>query len=243
MPSVMSDKATEEYLGRMRRRYAAMNTKRARGRILDDFVEVTGYERKYAIKLLGGKRRGPEGHLRRKSRAGRPRKYGADVVEVLEALWKVSEMPCGKRLKAVVAEWLVFYEKREGVLKADVRAKVLSASPAQIDRLLAPVRASDGRRRAVPPRSNAAIRAEVPVRAECWSVEEPGWLEADTVAHCGGSMAESFIWTLTATDVWSGWTELRATWNRGQHGMRERSCGDREGPALRDARLGYRQWG
>jgi len=118
--------------------------------------------------------------------------------------------------------WLGFYEKRNGKLEEGLRAKVLAVSPAQIDRLLSTCRAEDGRRRAVPSRSDAAIRAEVPVRAECWSVEEPGWLEADTVAHCGGSMAESFIWTLTVTDVWTGWTELRAIWNRGQHAVRER---------------------
>ena len=219
MSTKMSNEANEEYLAKMKRRYGAMGTKRARGRVLDGFVEVSGYERKYAIKLLNGKRDGPAGHRGRKSRAGRPRSYGDDVVGVLKALWEVSEMPCGKRLKAVVPEWLPHYERREGELGEELRGKVLAVSPAQIDRLLSPYRVEDGRARARGRRKDAAIRAEVPVRAEAWSVDEPGWLEADTVAHCGGSMAESFIWTLTATDVWSGWTELRATWNRGQYGV------------------------
>ena len=218
----MSDKAGEEYLVRMKRRYQAMKTKRARSRVLDDFVAISGYERKYATKLLNGRRAGPAGHRGRKKRAGRPRSYCEEVVRVLKDLWKVSEMPCGKRLKALVPEWLGHYERREGDLGEELRQKVLAVSPAQIDRLLAPYRVEDGRARARGCRSDAAIRAEVPVRAEAWSVEEPGWVEADTVAHCGGSMSESFIWTLTVTDIWSGWTELRATWNRGQYGVIER---------------------
>ena len=47
----------------------------------------------------------------------------------------------------------------------------------------------------------------------------PGWFEADTVAHCGNSLAGDFIWSLTFTDIWSGWTEMRAVWNRGAEGV------------------------
>lgn len=43
-----------------------------------------------------------------------------------------------------------------------------------------------------------------------------GWTEVDTVAHCGGDMGGDFIWTLTSVEIASGWTELRAVWNRGQ---------------------------
>ncbi len=46
-------------------------------------------------------------------------------------------------------------------------------------------------------------------------------MEADTVAHCGNSMAGDFIWSLTLTDIHSGWTECRATWNNGAHGVIE----------------------
>ncbi|MDC0259200.1 hypothetical protein OAK43_03095, partial [Verrucomicrobiales bacterium] len=60
-----------------------------------------------------------------------------------------------------------------------------------------------------------------PIRAECWDAKHPGWLEADTVAHCGGDMGGSFIWSLTATDIFSGWTEVRPSWNRGQHNVCE----------------------
>jgi hypothetical protein len=46
-------------------------------------------------------------------------------------------------------------------------------------------------------------------------------MEADTVAHCGNSLAGDFIWSLTMTDIVTGWTECRATWNKGSQGVLE----------------------
>ena len=36
---------------------------------------------------------------------------------------------------------------------------------------------------------------------------EPGYLEIDLVAHCGGTVTGSYISSLVVTDVCSGWTE------------------------------------
>ena len=46
--------------------------------------------------------------------------------------------------------------------------------------------------------------------------------EADTVAHCGDNLAGDFVWSLTMTDICSGWTECRATWNKGADGVMTR---------------------
>lgn len=52
-------------------------------------------------------------------------------------------------------------------------------------------------------------------------ITKPGWLEADTVTHCGGSPEGGIIWSVTYTDIFSGWTSLRAAWNKGAHGTVE----------------------
>jgi len=46
-------------------------------------------------------------------------------------------------------------------------------------------------------------------------------MEVDTVAHCGKSISGDFVWRLTTTDILSGWTECRATWNKGSAGVIE----------------------
>jgi hypothetical protein len=219
MGKTMSRTTRDEYLERMRSRYRRYGEKRDRGRLLDEFCQVTGHERKYASKLLSG-RRGPSaeaGCVRAKG--GRPLVYDAEMTGVVFAIWKRSEQPCGKRLKPMLKPWLPYYERRHGRLRKRVREGVLTISASQIDRVLAPRKVGSGAVNRRTPKTNAAIKALVPVRAECWDAREPGWLEADTVAHCGGDMGGSFLWSLTATDIFSGWTEVRAAWNRGQHGV------------------------
>ena len=215
----MSQNSKKEYLEKMRWRYARRTTKQGRGALISEFCEVTGHERKYAIKLLGhnrGPRKGPP------VKAGRKARYGAEVARVLKEIWLLNEQPCGKRLAPVMGIWLEAYEARRGRLKEPLKEKLSQISPAQIDRLLAPARAKSGRRRIRPPKAHAAIKALTPIRAELWDEKEPGMLECDTVAHCGGAMNGSFIWTLDAVDIFSGWTELGAVWNCGQHGVCER---------------------
>lgn len=54
-------------------------------------------------------------------------------------------------------------------------------------------------------------------------MNRPGFLEADTVAHCGTSLAGNFVWSITYTDIHSTWTEIRATWNKGGEGVKEQT--------------------
>lgn len=191
-----------------------MTGKRARSKLLDEYCEVTGHDRKYANKLLLGLRgMGPPG------KAGRKNTYGPEVVEVLKGIWFLAEQACGKRLAPVLSLWVGAYEKRHGSLAEEVKEKVLKISPAQIDRVLAPVRVKAGKKPVRGPKSNAALKALTPIRAEAWDVEEPGWLEADTVAHGGGSAAGNFVWSLSSTDIYSGWTEIGAAWNKGKHAV------------------------
>lgn len=219
MAEPMSQKSRNEYLEKMRDRYRRYKGRRARSKLISEFCEVTGHERKYATKLLGRKR-GP-GRARPPKKRGVERTYGDEVIDVIFVIWQQSEQPCGKRLRPMLKDWLPHYERRHGKLSDDVRAKVLRISPAQIDRTLAEKKIGVSRNRPRTPKANAAIKALVPVRAESWDAREPGWIEADTVAHCGGSMAESFVWSLTATDIFSGWTEVRPSWNRGKYSVCE----------------------
>ena len=63
------------------------------------------------------------------------------------------------------------------------------------------------------------LRKQIPIKTEQWNEEQPGFVEADTVAHCGISLAGNFVWSLTLTDIASTWTENRATWNKGSAGV------------------------
>lgn len=212
----MSKVEKESILSVTRRRYAMMRTKRARGRILDEFCMTTGFSRKHAIKVLKASRPAPG---RRGCPAGGTRE-GADL---LVRLWKLSDMMCGKLLKTVIGFYLDSLRKRE---ELPVRAceEVLRMSASTIDRRLRAAKAKTGGGKRRRRESLDMHRREVPLKVESWPEsypKEPGWIEADTVAHCGGSMAGSFVWTLTLTDVATAWTELRSVWNKGAEGVRD----------------------
>ena len=207
----MSKEEKKSYFGVMRRRYAMMRTRRARGRVLDEFCGMTGLTRKHAIKALSAKRRPCR-------RRGCPPGGTPEGSALLARLWRLSDMMCGKLLKAILPELLASLGRRETVPGA-VSLEVLRMSAATVDRRLRKAKASclggRGRRR----RSSLdEHRREIPLKVDVWPEaypKEPGHVEVDTVAHCGGSMAGSFVWTLTWTDVATQWTCLKCVWNKG----------------------------
>jgi hypothetical protein len=178
------------------------STKVEKALILDEFIAITGYHRKHAIRVLNSGT--PQ---RQEGRRGRASVYDEAVQQALIVLWEASDRICGKRLKPLIP-LLISALERHGHLELDaiVREKLLQASASTIDRLLAPARSAGrphDKKRSVP-----AIRAAVPVRTfGDWENPDPGFMEADLVAHCGGNMGGSFVHTLVLTDVATGWTE------------------------------------
>jgi len=212
----MSQKIREEMLPRLRSSYVRRD-REGRGRMISDVCEQFGYSRKHATKMLGAKAGwGGDPAVRK----GRPALYGPEVVEVLLRIWKAAEQPCGKRLVAMLAQWLPYEEKEHGRLTPAVREKVLGISAAQVDRLLAPHKAG-ARRGRCGTKPGGLLKHQIPIRTDNWDVTVPGYLEADTVAHCGNSLEGEFIWSVTYTDIYSGWTTNRAVWNKGAAGVVE----------------------
>ena len=98
-------------------------------------------------------------------------------------------------------------------LPAETRRKVLQYSPCQLDRITAPHELSDkGRYGRSTGRASHRLKHTIAVRCGPWEVDRPGWLEADTVSQGGGSSSGEFMWSLTLTDIHSGWTELAGLW-------------------------------
>jgi hypothetical protein len=211
----MSQKVREEMLPRLRQRYMARG-RLGRAKMLDELCEQFGYSRKHAIKLLGAKAGwGGDPAVRK----GRPPVYGPEVAEVFWRIWQVSEQPCGKRLAQMRGLWLAAYQKRYGKLGRKLRTQVLSVSAAQIDRLLAPRKARVKLKGRCGTKPGGLLKHHIPIRTDNWDITRPGYLEADSVAHCGESLEGDFVWSVTYTDIYSGWTANRAVWNKGAEGV------------------------
>lgn len=95
-------------------------------------------------------------------------------------------------------------------------------SAATADRLLRPLKARMKGRGLCGTKPGSLLKTQIPIRGESWDESRPGYLEADTVAHCGNTLAGDFIWSLTFTDIATGWTENCAVWNKGATGVLEK---------------------
>ena len=204
----MSLGSRQEVVDRLRSKYPSAG-RPYRRRLIDELCSVGGYERKYAIKMLNGQRPGPRG---RRHGGSRPR-YGPTELQVIAAIWKLGDYPCGKRLRAMLPLWLPAYERRYGVLSAERRQKLSHVSASTLDRRLAPRRLKLVKR-VGGTKLGRLLRTQIPVRCESWDIDRPGYLEADTVDHGGESTAGDFMRSITYTDIYSGWTEPAAIWNK-----------------------------
>jgi hypothetical protein len=202
-----------EYLEAIRKRYRTAS-KVQKGIILDEFCATCGYHRKHAIRLLRDKR---VRSAQRKPGA-KPVYRDEQLLLALKRTWLATDQMCGKKLKAALPLWLPWYDTEFEPLAPPVSQKLLAASPATLDRLLRPLKCQHPKARGST-KPGTLLKNQIPVKTHNWDVAQPGYFEADTVAHCGNSLAGDFIYSLTFTDIYSGWTENRATWGRGAHGV------------------------
>lgn len=207
----MSPRSKREYLAAIVKRYrkASRSIKTV---ILNEFCSACGYHRKHAVRLLRTFRR-----FTQKTPAKRGRKpvYDTDAILMpLKRIWKAANLPCSKRLKAILPEWLPGYVKTYGPISQEVAVALLTISPSSIDRMLNPIRARYTKHGRATTKPGTLLKKHVQVKTNQWDESRPGFLEADTVAHCGSSTEGMYINTIDCVDIATGWTEQRAVWGK-----------------------------
>ena len=203
--------------------------KKGKTKILDEFVKTTGYHRKYAVALfsrftdealfnVAGRivRVKAETKKKRKPGGGRKKVYGKTLVLALKAIWAFFDFMCGKRLAPFLREQMPFLKPyREFGITKEVQNLLLAISPATIDRLLKPERKKWELKGRSATKPGGLLKHQIPIRVFYdFNEQKPGFFELDTVVHDGGNARGEYCCTLSATDVASGWIELRALRNR-----------------------------
>lgn len=189
------------YLEEIRFRYRN-SSKKAKGAILDEFCRVCDLTRKHAIKILNGSM-----NPRTKKPGPRSKYQREDILKALKDLWQLMNQMCSKKMVVAFEDWLPFYEVRD-----EVKILLREMSASTIDRLLRSHRSP--LQRGLSSTRPGLIKNRIPLKLLDGEVTMPGYLEADTVAHCGNSLAGEFGNSLTMTDLFSGWTENRALWTK-----------------------------
>lgn len=210
----MSLSAKREALARIYGRYQRAGRSH-KSRILDEFCATCGYHRKAALRLLNR----PLSHRPAKRSGPKIIYEPTEVLPVLKAVWLASDQLCSKLLKAALPEWIESYERGRAPLPEAFKEKLLKISPAQMDRLLGPSRVQHPKKGLSATRPGTILRHAVPTRAGPPDTSRIGSVEADTVAHCDDSTEGDYVNSLTFTELFSGWTENRAVWNKSGHAV------------------------
>lgn len=188
--------------------------------ILDTFCSSTGTHRSTARRYLTSRTRGKRNVVRLDRRQCRKTKYSPAAREKLVWLWHVMGQPCGKYLVAQRADWIASMEAHGELVMGrngwtpEVREEVLSMSAATIDRYLKEERKKYQLKGISATKPGTLLRNSITIRRAGDEMEaQPGFLEVDTVAHCGPTLKGEFARTLTLTDVYTGWIHLEAMRN------------------------------
>jgi hypothetical protein len=201
MVTKMTHSARAELTNAVQRRYSAATGAEKR-KILNEFIAVTGYHEKSAIRALNA-----EPTVKKRQTRVRTSLYDEAVRAALIVLWEASDRVCGKRLRALLPILLPALERNGHLHLAEpMRQKILAMSASTIDRLLRVPRSATRLKKAR--RAMPAARRRVPVRTFAdWNEPPPGSMEMDLVAHCGEANRGSYVNSLVLTDIASGWTE------------------------------------
>ena len=183
-----------------------------KGVILDNLVELTGWNRGHARSRLQS-----AGEVRVvRARTPRAPLYSPRVVSALELCWRAARMPAGKRLAPMLRVLVPLLTRDGEVDLTDSEAELLVAmSAATIDRRLAGAKVLAGFRGVSHTKPGSLLKTQIPVRTwSQWDDVTPGFVEIDLVGHEGGNSFGEFCFTLTVTDVATGWTINRSVRNK-----------------------------
>jgi hypothetical protein len=209
---MMSQGSKREMIATIRPRYLKAD-KAGKARILDELIATTGYHRKSAIRVLGHNPK-PKGL----KKPGRRKVYQGKVVQALEQVWEICGRICSKRLQPFLPEMVSVLERcHEMDLSEETKSLLLAMSCSTIDRCLKKARFTSPRHGLSTTKPGALLKKAIPIRTFTpWEEEHPGFLEIDLVAHCGSTTEGTYLNTLTATDLATGWTECLALANKTQ---------------------------
>jgi hypothetical protein len=199
-------------------RYLKANKKK-KTEILNEFIASTGYNRKYAIRVL---KQGPQPGKMTKRESCR-KIYRGEVVEILIQIWELMGRICSKRLKPYLPEIVEVLERcNELKIAPETKALLLKMSCSTIDRCLKPERFKSKKRGLSTTKPGTLLKNAIPIQTYTkWDETVPGFVEIDLVAHCGESTAGQYLNTLTVTDIATGWTECLGILHRSQEKVTE----------------------
>jgi len=213
----MSPKFKKEYMDKFHLRYKKAKTRTEKSNLITELCITCNWHRKHAIRVLNNYKRFTKPQPKTR---GKPSKYNKpEIIKILKRIWLAAYMPCSKNFKALIPLWLPSYQIEYGAIANKTIKLLCDISPASIDRILKPVRIKYTGKGKCTTKPGTLIRNQIPIKTNQWDESRPGFIEADTVAHCGDKVEGMYAYTVDTVDIATGWTEQRAVWGKGYSGV------------------------
>jgi hypothetical protein len=185
--------------------------KTLRRKILDEFCQICGYHRKYAIRLLNGP---PPQKSKEKQRKRMPN-YGSQEISILSQIWEAAGYPWSVRLKTLLLRWMPWV-KKQFAITTKIEAQLGSISPRTIDLRLMEKKRQLTKHLYGRTEPGTLLKHHIPLKTDCWDVTIPGFTEVDLVSHSGDCAEAEFFHALNMTDIHTIWVETRAVMGKGK---------------------------
>lgn len=208
----MSITSRKECRTRLRPRYLKAN-KQTKSLMLKEFCKNTGYNNKYAIRILRAGHEYKIPVINRKSH----HIYTNEDIFWLKKIWEIMDYACGQRLAPQLTEIIskLMFFKELNIPNA-TQEKLKRISSATIDSRLKRFRNELRLKINSTTRPGSLLKSQIPIRTVSWNESRIGYCELDTVAHCGDNARGEFVSSLDLTDILTQWTETEAIMGKAQ---------------------------
>ncbi len=209
----MSIKSRKDYLKQVKRRYLKAS-KKEKSSMLSEFVKNTGYNEKYAIRILAPVHSYIEKSINRK----RHYTYTNEDIYWLKKIWEIMDYPCGQRMAPMMPEMISkLVHFKELNIPEIAQEKLMYIGSSTIDDRLRPFKIEAKRKINSTTKPGSLLKKQIPIRTISWDEQRIGCCELDTVVHCGDNASGEFICSIDLTDILTGWTETQAIMGRAQN--------------------------
>ena len=155
---------------------------------------------------------------------GRPTTYGADVTAALVKVWEVMDCPCAELMtRESIDEYVShFIKERDWHFDVDVMNKLLAMSEGTKKLRIKSFRIKRGMLRGRSATVSSPLKGIIPIRkSHTWADLPAGYIQTDTVVHCGDLLTGDVVYSLGCVDYATYWSEYTAQFNKGQEATRE----------------------
>ena len=216
----MDMRSRNQYLKTLREKYLKTKSKKDKGKILNEYCQNTGQDRKYVIKKMRFKVKLKEGQRKK-----RKEYYDGYVKAALVKVWEIFDFACGQRLKSsLTKEMIERLRKLEELDCSDQVAKQLTEVSARTidEKLRHQKEVLRQLQKKGQSKQKSLLLKKIPIKIHGeLDNQQIGNMQIDYVEHCGSSAAGEFVCTIDSTCIASGWEEWEAVMGRGQFPTKE----------------------